>query len=180
MELHSRDRRTVSLRPGGSGVVVTLVLFLIPLGFGLALSPKRPPGPAHSTGRPLGQTHSVTLDNDSEMSGNFQWFVFGDYDNTLTSIGPIASGGSPGVSLPVDIDSSYVFYMDAQTSGGTAYLNASVTEDRLGELGFSFRFIQDDMNVAAVDPEDWPTPQYSPTPWDLTAEPTSTDEPATP
>jgi len=157
-----------------------LALALIPLSFALVLALRRAPDSSSHSGRPLGQTHSVTLYNDTELDGTFQWFVFGDYDNTITSIGPIAAGGSASVDVPINVDSSYVFYMDAQTSAGTGYLNSSVTEDRLDDLGYRFRFIQDDLSIAAVDPEDWPTPQFTPTPWDVTAEPTSTDEPAVP
>jgi hypothetical protein len=167
---HDRRRRLVAV---ATVALIALVALSLPLLGGQ--------GSWQPSGRPALQTHSVTLHNDSDYDGDFEWFVFGDYTNTVTTIGTIDSGDSTEVTLPADIETSYVFYMTIDGEPATGYLDSTVTEEGLSGLEYEYRFIEDNMGVMAVAPEDWPTPQYTPTAWDLTAVPTSTYEPnATP
>ena len=125
--------------------------------------------------RPLQSSHTIEVTNDMDYDATaVQWYVWGDLTSTLTSVGPIDSGDAITVSLPANIDTNYVFSMTITDGSDFGILTTNVTEDGLDDLGYEYRLIQDDMGVAVVDPGDWPTPQLSPTPWDISAMPTST------
>jgi len=158
---------------GFSMVIATGAILVVLLG--LTVLPRTQPTP--NSGRHLNQSnHTITLTNDTGFDGIFEAYVFGDYTNTTQTIGLIDFTESATVTLPARIDSSYVFSFTYEVDSLTGYSNSNVTEDKLGDLDYEYRYRQDDMGMAVIDPADWPTPDLTQS-FDISALPTSTEPP---
>lgn len=140
----------------------------------LPTSALKSPETASSASRLLqSELYTVTLYNDTSKDADFEAFVWGDYTDTLTTIGEVKAETSTTFTVPAGGD-QYVFYLETEVDGKTAYLDASVTGDRLVELDYYFRFFEDDMGLGALDASDWPTVVASP---EIITDPTSTVPP---
>jgi hypothetical protein len=131
-----------------AGILLVVLTVTMPRPWRAPGAPPGSPSPAP------GSSYTITLHNDTPFDGEFEAWVLGDYSRTTVTVGSISAGGSAPVTLPsgIGIESRYVFYQSFAIDDETGHQDASVTEARLAELGFVFRFQADHMGGVVVEP----------------------------
>jgi hypothetical protein len=99
--------------------------------------------------------YTVTLINDTYYNAEFISFTFGQYTSTVRNWGVLQPQSSTNITLPVG-SGRYVISLTEDTDDSPAMMDSIVTEVRLADLDYQFRFLHDNMSLSALESTELP------------------------